>query len=92
MPRSTDTQRNPDDHSRGAHQPLTPQRGAGTTVTAEPTPAYVPRRPRGVAALRPAWLRSRLSTRVMRLLWASNDTFEVVDFVCGAWEAEALAL
>jgi hypothetical protein len=28
----------------------------------------------------------------MRLLWASNDTFEVVDFVCGAWEAEALAL
>jgi hypothetical protein len=34
----------------------------------------------------------RLQAKVMRLLWASNGAFEVVDFVRGAWEAEALAL
>ena len=30
--------------------------------------------------------------RVMRLLWADCGTFDVVDFVRGAWETEALAL
>jgi hypothetical protein len=33
-----------------------------------------------------------LQAKVMRLLWASISAFEVVDFVRGAWEAEALAL
>ncbi len=30
--------------------------------------------------------------RVMRLLWADGGTFDVVGFVRGAWETEALAL
>ena len=34
----------------------------------------------------------RTEARVMRMLWAEDGTFEVVDFVRGAWEAEALAL
>jgi hypothetical protein len=30
--------------------------------------------------------------RVMRVLWADDGTFELVEHVRGAWEAEALAL
>lgn len=34
----------------------------------------------------------RADLRVMRLLWADSGAFEVVDFIRGGWEAEALAL
>lgn len=31
-------------------------------------------------------------TKVLSLLWADDGAFEVIDFVRGGWEAEALAL
>jgi len=34
----------------------------------------------------------RSDVKVLRVLWADNGIFEVIDFVRGGWEAEALAL
>jgi len=34
----------------------------------------------------------RAGAKVLSVLWADDGTFKVVDFACGPWEAEALAL
>jgi len=34
----------------------------------------------------------RAGTKVLSVLWADSGAFEVADFTCGDWEAEALAL